>query len=664
MRAAARLLLLLVVSIACSAVTTATSTPAANPPLRIWIDEFFFSEGETQLLREAAAASGGAALVAGTTHNRVLQLKSYQRTGAVDVLWTGPAGCYEAFRRQLNATHAVSCVPGSQAMTDKAALVGSLAAAYGPAAWGVVPRSFRLPAQYGEMAAHLKREHAAGHSSLWVLKEDVHRGKGVAVVSPAQLLARALERAPGSGWFSDSWDWSSLGSGSFAGWQRLLRVRVARQGWRGVLAHVWTSWNSAMNQFLGEQYLVGGRPFYIRVWAVVMGADPARAYLYDGGVVVFGQQQKRRQAGAGNAAGSAASAASDTAAGGALIVNLWTQDRQAAAPWSLGQLEAHLAAGTGSRAAPQRLRSRLHAAAAAALAAAVPSVRRAAAGLPGYQGGSFEVLGIDFLLDASLRPWVVEVNALPSMARKVVGSSGSGNGGNGSSTAEGPKHSSSAAEQQPPSQASNPFDAQKEGFVSSLLQLLIVRHHQQAAAEQQAAQLLQAASAEAAEEQGPPCVGAAQLRQLLALPQEQAAAERLGFIPLTSQLYDGLACMAARPVSGSPDAADSSWCNLLADLQPPVPAGEQQCSADAQVGGGSALGTMARLQQWAGRLQLEAASLLPAVLHPRAWRQGQAGAALPPPKPVSDADRRMLAWLRRGLPQLSSVPALLAYCDA
>lgn len=66
-------------------------------------------------------------------------------------------GCYEAFRRQLNATHAVNCVPGTQAVTGKAALVSSLAAAYGPSAWGVVPRSFRLPAQYGEMAAHLKR---------------------------------------------------------------------------------------------------------------------------------------------------------------------------------------------------------------------------------------------------------------------------------------------------------------------------------------------------------------------------------------------------------------------------------------------------------------------------------------------------------------------------
>lgn len=93
MRPARRLLVLLLAAAACASSTAAAgSTPAAaTSPLRIWIDEFFFSEGETQLLREAADASGGAALVAGTTRNRVLQLKSYQRTGAADVLWTGPA---------------------------------------------------------------------------------------------------------------------------------------------------------------------------------------------------------------------------------------------------------------------------------------------------------------------------------------------------------------------------------------------------------------------------------------------------------------------------------------------------------------------------------------------------------------------------------------------
>lgn len=35
------------------------------------------------------------------------------------------------------------------------------------------------------------------------------------------------------------------------------------------------------------------------------------------------------------------------------------------------------------------------------------------------QNSGFEVLGVDFLIDCHYHPWVLEVNALPSMARKV-----------------------------------------------------------------------------------------------------------------------------------------------------------------------------------------------------------------------------------------------------
>lgn len=66
--------------------------PAVSPDgsLRIWIDEFFFAEGETVLLREAVAAAGASvAVLAGETRNRVLQLKSYQQAAKADVLWTG-----------------------------------------------------------------------------------------------------------------------------------------------------------------------------------------------------------------------------------------------------------------------------------------------------------------------------------------------------------------------------------------------------------------------------------------------------------------------------------------------------------------------------------------------------------------------------------------------
>lgn len=75
---------------ACAAAAAAPSATAAAP-LRFWIDEFFFATGETALLREAIDASGGAAVLAGATRNRVMQLKSYQLAHKADVLWTGRA---------------------------------------------------------------------------------------------------------------------------------------------------------------------------------------------------------------------------------------------------------------------------------------------------------------------------------------------------------------------------------------------------------------------------------------------------------------------------------------------------------------------------------------------------------------------------------------------
>lgn len=115
-------------------------------------------------------------------------------------------------------------MPGTHAVTDKGGLAASLGAAYGAAAWGIAPRSFRLPQQYRALAAHLRQEAGAGRAPTWVLKEDVHRGTGVTVAGPLRALARALERTPGGG------------------------------GPRHVLAQ----------KFVGDQLLLGGRPLYVR----------------------------------------------------------------------------------------------------------------------------------------------------------------------------------------------------------------------------------------------------------------------------------------------------------------------------------------------------------------------------------------------------------------
>ena len=52
-------------------------------------------------------------------------------------------------------------------------------------------------------------------------------------------------------------------------------------------------------------------------------------------------------------------------------------------------------------------------------AAGLNAMRGATAMLKAPPGSSFEVFGVDMLVDTDYRPWLVEVNAVPSLARKV-----------------------------------------------------------------------------------------------------------------------------------------------------------------------------------------------------------------------------------------------------
>ncbi len=52
-------------------------------------------------------------------------------------------------------------------------------------------------------------------------------------------------------------------------------------------------------------------------------------------------------------------------------------------------------------------------------AAGLNAMRGATRMLGAPLGSSFEVFGVDMLVDTDFRPWLVEINAVPSLARKV-----------------------------------------------------------------------------------------------------------------------------------------------------------------------------------------------------------------------------------------------------
>lgn len=63
--------------------------------------------------------------------------------------------CFAAFRRKLLPSHLVNCLPGSEAMTEKAWLFWTLRAAYGKLAAAIAPEVFQLPREYFQLARTL-----------------------------------------------------------------------------------------------------------------------------------------------------------------------------------------------------------------------------------------------------------------------------------------------------------------------------------------------------------------------------------------------------------------------------------------------------------------------------------------------------------------------------
>jgi hypothetical protein len=265
-----------------------------------------------------------------------------------------------------------------------------------------------------------------------------------------------------------------------------------------------------VQSYLQQQLAIAGRSSYIRVWLLVTSINPLRAYLFNGGFAIFGKQKGSSSPAAG------APSKADSSSGDDLIVNLWIQDRNSSPIWSLQQLQKHLdahpdivqpssvggdqqqpqpqqpskagrrhlhasngssstTAGSGSQ---QRRRTfadawrDMQASASLVLAAALPAMRAAASEVGAPQQGAFEYFGLDFVLDAQLRPWMLEVNAIPSMARRkksdCAGETATANcrlrTGGAPAAGGQPGNSSNTV--------NDDFDEQKERFVHDMLLLL------------------------------------------------------------------------------------------------------------------------------------------------------------------------------------------------
>ncbi|KAG1663563.1 hypothetical protein FOA52_013183, partial [Chlamydomonas sp. UWO 241] len=358
---------------------------AQAPPLpmkifRFWHDEKRFKgTGETSLAQRALAAAGGRRTGGNLKAAPTLGPLGWQRKAEWDILWSPASTAQKALEGGLLPGQLASAVPGTQSVCKKKRLVATLSKAYGEDAWGLVPRTYTLPVQVAAWRAWMGEHRGqASEGRLWMLKTAQHLGKGLALVPRHQAVKQVIQQYERA--------------------EQAKRHSKARA--REVRPFV------VAQQYIDDPLLLDGRKFGIRVWAAVTSYDPLRVYLHSGGLVLMSGEPYEPMGALMNAAGEGGG----PVAGGHVTNYALNKDSEV---WDLARLESHLGAEPY-----RRMYDEMCDCVARTYAAAAGPMRREAAKLgKGISPEScFELMGLDFLIDSSLKPWLLEVNSTPSLA--------------------------------------------------------------------------------------------------------------------------------------------------------------------------------------------------------------------------------------------------------
>jgi hypothetical protein len=198
---------------------------------------------------------------------------------------------------------AVSAVAGLNCLTMKKRLVRALRLAYGPRAWLITPRSFELPEQLAEWRAWVAtrgalrqalqaggggataaapssssppdydHDAAAEEEDLWILKTGQDAGKGLSLLPAERAVAAAAAQASAAA--GPRGRASSLPSAA-------ATTHAQQQAHRRLL--------KVAQLYVRDPLLVRGRKFHLRLWVLVTGCSPLRAFLHDEGLVLFSSE--------------------------------------------------------------------------------------------------------------------------------------------------------------------------------------------------------------------------------------------------------------------------------------------------------------------------------------------------------------------------------------
>jgi hypothetical protein len=153
-------------------------------------------------------------------------------------------------------------------------------------------------------------------------------------------------------------------------------------------------------QYVTNPLLIQGRKFHLRLWLLVTSHQPLRAYLHGQGLVLFSSEPydtKRPLEGTG------VRPSVSHVTNYARNEDSWV--------WDLPQLQQQL-----GQQKWEALWEQMKVSSALTAAAVLGPLRAAHRWLqPSVSNYGFQMLGLDYLIDESLHPWLLEVNSAPSI---------------------------------------------------------------------------------------------------------------------------------------------------------------------------------------------------------------------------------------------------------
>ncbi|KNC54186.1 tubulin tyrosine ligase [Thecamonas trahens ATCC 50062] len=253
----------------------------------------------------------------------------------------------------------------------------AVAAAY----YDILPASYALPQDYALFLEEFRRSRGA----TWIMKPIARsQGRGIFLFNKLSQVSSWRKNAPGVGAMASS------GGGSSSG---VATPAAAAAASAGGDAYV-------VQQYVTNPYLIGGKKFDLRLYVAVLSYSPLVVYVYRSGFARF--SSVRFSADASELSNSLMH-----------LTNVAVQKKSASyaaesgAKWRLANLKRYLLT--------RHSASTIDAAFARIQELIVASLRGVEEVIASDKA-AFELYGYDVLLDDELRPWLLEVNASPSMS--------------------------------------------------------------------------------------------------------------------------------------------------------------------------------------------------------------------------------------------------------